>query len=528
MHATPPLDRLRFGRFEVLFAQRQLLQDGQPVALGARAFDVLLLLVSQRGRVVGRGELMDAVWPGLVVEENNLSVQIGTLRRLLGSDAITTVAGRGYVFTATVPEALKPAVLPAPGEVEAEAVAAPRALRPPLGMASLAVLPFANLSGDPQQDYFVDGVVDDITRALSRVRSFFVIARSSSFTYKGRPVDLAQVGRELGVRYIVEGSFRQAGTRLRLGVQLAEAATGRVVWSRQVEGLREDVFSLQDQITAQVAAAIEPSLLQADLELIRAMPAENLEAYELCLRALPRIHLPASPQEARQTIAWLARAMQLDPGYRFAKALYCWAHVTASGCWVFSFDEAQPGLPVALELLADHGDDPTVLAYAGHAAAYIGQFHDRGLLALDRALALNPNSVPALCSSGWLHNYTDRPAIAIEHFERAMRLNPMAPQHSYLLTGLGEALTAVGRLEEGLALLQEAMLESWGWNTTLLSLVDCLGRLGRWPEARAAAAQLLKQVPDFSISSYRAMTPQIHSPMLERSLQVLEQAGIPA
>ena len=525
MFNTPPQDRMRFGRFEILFAQRQLLQDGQPVALGARAFDVLLLLVSQRGRVVSRGELMDAVWPGVVVEENNLSVQIGTLRRLLGPDAITTVAGRGYVFTATVPDELKAAVLPS--VAEADAVVTPRALRPPLGMASLAVLPFANLSGDPQQDYFVDGVVDDITRALSRVRSFFVIARSSSFTYKGRPVDLAQVGRELGVRYIVEGSFRQAGTRLRLGVQLAEAASGRVVWSRQFEGLREDVFSLQDQITAQVAAAIEPSLLQADLELIRAMPAENLEAYELCLRALPRIHLPGSAHEARQNIAWLERAMQLDPGYRFAKALYCWGHVTASGCWVFSFEEAQPGLPVALELLTDHGDDPTVLAYAGHAVAYMGHRHDLGMRALERALALNPNSVPALCSSGWLHNYTDRPATAIAHFERAMRLNPMAPQHSYLLTGLGEALTAVGRLEEGLALLQEAMLESWGWNTTLLSLVDCLRRLGRWDEARAAATQLLKQVPDFSISSYRAMTPQIHSPMLERSLQVLEQAGVP-
>ena len=528
--AQPPTDetsadRFCFGRFELHVGRRQLLQDGMPLTLGARAFDVLQQLVMHRGRVVSRGELMDTVWPGVVVEENNLSVQIGTLRRLLGSDVITTVAGRGYVFTATLPETLKSAVLPAHATMVGAAVSRP--LAPPLAMASLAVLPFTNASGDPEQDYFIDGVVDDITRALSHVRSFFVIARSSSFTYRGRTVDAPQVGRELGVRYVVEGSFRQAGARLRMGVQLVEAATARVVWGQRFEGLREDVFDLQDQITAQVAAAIEPNLLQAELELTRSKPADSLQAYELCLRALPHIHLPTSIQEAKDTLGLLSRAMTMDPGYLYARALYCWAHVTASGAHMISVQEAQPGLPVALQLLADHRDDPTALAYAGHSVAYIGRMHVQGLRALDRALALNPNSVPALCSSGWVRVYVDDPQVAIDHFERAIRLNPLAPQQGYLLTGLGWALLMAGRPDEALAKLQEAFLESWAWSTTLLGIIDCLSRLGRLDEARAAATQLLQRVPELSISMYRAMTPDVPSAFLEQHMALVGAAGIP-
>ena len=518
-------ERLRFGRFEIDFAQRQLLADGEPLSLGARAFDVLRLLVTNRGRVVSRKELMDVVWPGVVVEENNLSVQIGTLRRLLGMDVITTVAGRGYVFTATVPAALKSAVLPA--HAAADGAAQPRLLVPPLDMASLAVLPFANLSNDPAQDYFVDGVVDDITRALSCVRSFFVIARSSSFTYKGRAVDVSQVGRDLGVRYVVEGSFRQAGARLRLGVQLVEAATGRVVWSQGFEGPREDVFELQDQITAQVAAAIEPNLMQADLDLTRAKPADSLQAYELCLRTLPHIHLPTSRQQAEQTLAWLTQAMAMSPGYLHAKALYCWAHVAASGAHMITIDEAKSALPVALQLLADHRDDPTALAYAGHSVAYMGRMHQRGLHALDRALALNPHSLPALCSSGWVRIYANDAATAIGHFERAIRLNPLAPQHSYLLTGLGWAQLMCGRLDEALATLQVAFLEAGPWSTTLLGIIDCLARLERWDEARAGVAQLLQRVPDLSVSGYRAMTPDVPSEFLERHMALMVAAGMP-
>ena len=393
-------------------------------------------------------------------------------------------------------------------------------------MPSLAVLPFANLSGDNAQDYFVDGVVDDITTALSRVRAFFVIARSSSFTYKGRVVDVPQVGRELGVRYVVEGSFRQAGARLRIGVQLVEAAAGRLVWSQRFEGLREDIFALQDQITAQVVAAIEPKLMLAELELTRSKPTEKLQAYELCLRALPHIHHPLSRQEAEHTFELLAQAMAMDSGYLYAKALYCWAHTTASGARQITHQEAQRGLPIALEVLADHRDDPTALAYAGHSVAYLGRRHEQGLRALDRALALNPNSVPALCSSGWVRAYVGDAHVAIDHFQQAIRLNPMAPQHIYILTGLGYAYL-VWQVDEALSSFLSRLCWKHRVGDQAPWTVHCLARLDRWEEARTACAQLLRHVPYMRISNYRAMTPFVDPTFVKTHTAMLEAAGIP-
>ena len=522
------LRRLTFAGFEIRPDERQLLVDGNAASLGARAFDLLMCLAEHRDRMVSKDELQQHVWPGLVVEESNLTVHVAALRKLLGPRAITTIAGRGYRFTAAMAAEPSPAAsqtLP-PSPVSATEARTPT-LSPPIDKPSLAVLPFANLSGDNAQDYFVDGVVDDITTALSRVRTFFVIARSSSFTYKGRVVDVPQVGRELGVRYVVEGSFRQAGARLRIGVQLVEAAAGRLVWSQRFEGLREDIFELQDQITAQVVAAIEPKLMLAELELTRSKPTEKLQAYELCLRALPHIQHPASKREAECTFALLAQAMAMDSGYSYAKALYCWAHTTASGAGRINHQKAQRGLPVALEVLADHRDDPTALAYAGHSVAYIGRRHEQGLRALDRALALNPNSVPALCSSGWVRAYVGDARAAIDHFQQAIRLNPMAPQHSLLLTGLGYAYLISGRLDEALSILEQALLEAPEWTATLLATVHCLARLDRWEEARAACAQLLRHVPYMRISDFRAMTPFVDPTFVESHMAMLEAAGVP-
>jgi TolB-like protein/Flp pilus assembly protein TadD len=523
------LRRLTFAGFEIRPDERQLLVDGNAAALGARAFDLLMCLVEHRDRIVSKDELQQHVWPGLVVEESNLTVHVATLRKLLGPQAITTIAGRGYRFTAMMAAEPNPAAArkPPPTPFGSGAEARTPTLSPPIDKPSLAVLPFANLSGDNAQDYFIDGVVDDITTALSRVRAFFVIARSSSFTYKGRVVDVPQVGRELGVRYVVEGSFRQAGARLRIGVQLVEAATGRLVWSQRFEGLREDIFELQDQITAQVVAAIEPKLMLAELELTRSKPTEKLQAYELCLRALSQLHHPSSRQEAEHTFELLAQAMAMDSGYLYAKALYCWAHTTASGARQITHKEAQRGLPIALEVLADHRDDPTALAYAGHSVAYLGRRHEQGLRALDRALALNPNSVPALCSSGWVRAYVGDADVAIDHFRQALRLNPMAPQHSHLLTGLGYAYLISGRLDEALSSLKQALLETPEWATMLLATVHCLARLDRWEEARTACAQLLRLVPYMRISNYRAMTPFVDPTFVETHTAMLEAAGIP-
>jgi TolB-like protein len=521
--------RFKFAGFEIRPDERQLLVDGNRAPLGARAFDLLMCLVEHQDRVVSKDELLQHVWPGMVVEESNLTVHVATLRKLLGAQAITTIAGRGYRFTATMTAEPNSAASrkSLPDSLTLPVDARPPALSAPIDKPSLAVLPFANMSGDTTQDCFVDAVVDDITTALSRVRAFFVVARSSSFTYKGRVVDVPQVGRELGVRYVVEGSFRQEGARLRIGVQLVEAAAGRLVWSQRFEGLRENIFELQDRITAQVVAAIEPKLMLAELERTRSKPTEKLQAYELCLRALPRIHHPSSKQEAEHTFELLEQAMARGGGYPYAKALYCWAHTAASGARRITHQEAQRGLPIALEVLADHRDDPTALAYAGHSLAYIGRMHEQALRALDRALALNPNSVPALCSSGWVRAYVGDASVAIDHFQQAIRLNPMTPQHGYLLTGLGFSYLTSCRHAEALPILQQAFLEAPEWSSTLVGMIHCLAQLDRWEEARAASAQLLRQAPLFCISNQRAITPFVDPAFVDRHMAMLEAASVP-
>jgi TolB-like protein len=240
------LSHFRFEHFELVPALRQVRVNGQVVPLGGRAYDLLLVLVEHRDRVVGKDELLTRVWPGQVVEENNLTVQIAALRKAIGSEAIATVSGRGYRFAAReVPETSTAAASPA--RISADALERHTLALP--NVPSIAVLPFDNLSGDPSQDYFADGMVEDLITALARMKAFFVIARNSSFVYKVRAVDIKTVGRELGVRYVLEGSVRKAGGRLRITGQLIDASDGHHVWAERFDGGQDDIFALQDQIT---------------------------------------------------------------------------------------------------------------------------------------------------------------------------------------------------------------------------------------------------------------------------------------
>lgn len=522
------MQRLRFADVEIQPDERRVLVGGHLVTLGARAFDLLMCLLENRDRVVSKGELLDRVWPGLVVEESNLTVHVAALRKCLGPQAIATVSGRGYRFTAELTVADSAPASAKTGVVEPAAPVAPSVLVPPPDKPSLAVMPFANLSGDAAQDYFVDGVVDDITTALSRVRAFFVIARSSSFTYKGRVVNAPQVGQELGVRYLVEGSFRHVGPRLRIGVQLVETAAGRLVWSQRFEGLLEDIFELQDQITVQVVAAVEPNLMLAEVERARSLPTANLQAYDLCLRALPLVQASSSKQGVEQAIVLLEQAIGMDSGYSYAKALYCWVHAVAYASRWFNHEQARRALPYAEEVLLDHRDDPTSLAYIGHTLAYVGRQHDKGLKALDRALALNPNSFSALHSSGWIRAYVGDADIAIEQLQRALRANPLVPQYGHGLSALGYAYLVAGRIDEALATLQKAYVESPTFGITQIAMVYCYARLERWQEARDAAARLRAHDPSVRVSTFCALTPRADAVFLQAYVSMLEAAGIPA
>src|SRR5215831_3003317 len=281
---------ISFGRFQFDLTRRELRRDEKPVRLGSRALDILCVLASAEGRLVTKDELMAQVWQGTVVEENNLHFHISSLRRALDADGtgeswIVTVPGRGYrlLRPREPPAATEPA--PGPG--------LPVADKP-----SLAVLPFLNLSGDPEQEYFADGMVEEIITALSRIRWLFVTARNSSFAYKGQNVDVKRVGRELGVRYVLEGSVRKSANRIRIAAQLIDAGTGAHLWADHFDGRLEDVFELQDKVASSVAGVIEPALQAAETARSTGRPTTDLTAYDLYLRAHAMDWSTAAPQPA--------------------------------------------------------------------------------------------------------------------------------------------------------------------------------------------------------------------------------------
>ena len=273
-------EEIRFGRFRLDLGRPELRCDGQPVRIHRHALGILCVLAEAKGEIVSKDELMARLWPGRIVEEGNLHVHVSALRKSLdehgvGHSIVVTVPGRGYRLadlngarSAPLAEGSLPSQLPLPDKP------------------SIAVLPFANLSGDPAQEYFADGMVEEITTALSRIRWLFVIARNSSFTYKGQAVDVKQVGRELGVRYVLEGSVRKSGTRVRITTQLIDATNGAHLWADHFDGSLEDVLDLQDQVAISVAGVIEPALRAAEIRRAVDQPRHDPTAYDLYLRAL--------------------------------------------------------------------------------------------------------------------------------------------------------------------------------------------------------------------------------------------------
>lgn len=519
------MDALHIANARILPSLRRVLVDGRPVALGARAFDLLMCLIDRRDRVVPKDELLAVVWQGTVVEESNLTVHVAALRKVLGPRAISTVPGVGYRFTADLAfeDATRPAAEP---DATAEGPAAP--VPPPADLPSLAVLPFANLSGDPSQDCFVDGVVDGLTEALSRVRRFFVVARSSSFTFKGRIVDVPTVGQALGVQYVVEGSFREAGGRLRVGVQLVETGAGLLIWSGRFEGVREGVFALQDDISAQVAAAIEPKLARAELDRLRRKPTENLQAYELCLQALPIVYGAGPAAQFERAISLLRRALEADPGYSYAKALSAWAHTAGFANGALGWRRALEGLPHAREASLEHHDDPTTLAFAGITLGYLGREHDAALRAIGLALALNPNSVTALRSAGWQHGYVGQADTAIVFLQRAMQLNPLDPEIGYVHAGMAWAHLMAGREEAAVAAARRSQLDLPTYLPGQWALLHALCRTGARDEAVRLAHALWTRMPGLTIESYRRSLPYADASFVARCAEDLSMLGMPA
>src|SRR4051794_32071822 len=392
---------LQFGNYTLKSAERMLLGPNGPVELSARSFDILDALLAKPDEVVGKAHLFEAVWPGLAVEENTLQVHISALRKALPAGMIMTVHGRGYKYAGAMP-------FPATAEPQEKH-------RP-----SIAVLPFDNMSGDPEQDYFADGIAEDIIIALSRIRWLFVIARNSSFTYRTKSIDPRQIGRELGVRYLLYGSIRKAGQRVRISGQLVEAATGAHMWADRFDGDMSEIFELQDRVTSSVVIAVEPSVRLAEIERARRKPTENLDAYDLYLHALPAINVytRAGFKEAE---GLLRRAVALDPTYADALAALaeCLVRMTVNGWAADKRASTAEACELTGQAISADPENASVLAVAAWAYSTLGVRFEQSLDLATRALVLHPNSVHMRSFCGWVFHYMGDSLRAIEQFEEA-------------------------------------------------------------------------------------------------------------
>ncbi|MCZ6466238.1 MAG: adenylate/guanylate cyclase domain-containing protein [Alphaproteobacteria bacterium] len=394
---------------------------------------------------------------------------------------------------------------------------------------SIAVLPFANLSGDPEQEYFADGIAEDIITALSNVQSFFVIARHSSFTYKGKAVDMKRVGRELGVHYVLEGSVRKSGNRVRVTAQLIEAASGNHIWADRYDGALDDIFDLQDEIAASVVGAIEPQLLRVEVERIRHKRPDSFDAYDYTLCGLAHMN-KLSPEETDVGLGLFLKAIEVDPNYARAYACASWFYrrqVQLRGMVLSDEDKAE-GIRLAQAGLKADSTDPYVLWQAGMTVLLVEGDFDAAVLYIDRSLSINANSTRAWLSSASVRCCVGDPETAIEHADRAIRLSPldiaMWVAHGVLAT----AHLQLADYEEAAAWARKSVRQHVYNAPAYHVLAACCAHLGRTEAAGAAVARSLELDPAMTIPRLKAIYPVSGYRNLDGFLEGLRKAGLPA
>jgi adenylate cyclase len=390
---------------------------------------------------------------------------------------------------------------------------------------SIAVLPFENMSGDPEQEYFADGMVEEIITALSRFKWLFVIARNSSFTFKGQAVDVKEVGRRLGVRYVLEGSVRKASGKVRITGQLIDAVTGAHIWVERFERDLTDVFVLQDEVTVAVVSAIQPKLFQTEIAMATRRRAENLTAYDFFLRAMQQYYL-ATREGLAEAIRLAHRALELEPRFGLVAALGGVCHMN-NVLWGHSadpqFDRTEAVRLLRLALSVDDGD-PDTLAMAALISAYMVGDCESEIEIADRAVALNPNSFNAWHYRGWVYKVAGLPEEAVRSFELAIRMSPVDPRLHLLFAGMGAAFTELGRFDEAIIAGKKGVRQNSSYSASYRCLASAFAHLGRDAEAHEAATRLLEVDPTFTISACIARGGQSNSKLL---IEGLRKAGLP-
>jgi TolB-like protein len=511
---------LTFGPFRLDPDAGILFHGTEPTPLGRRAVMLLAPLVERAGAPVSKGALIEAAWPAQAIEDSNLTVQIAAIRRVFedlagGACWIETLPRRGYRYSGPAVAAKDPQ--PASAE-SAAALALP-------DKPSIAVLPFSNLSSDPQQDYFADGMVDDIITGLARINWLFVIARNSTFTYRGRAVDVKQVGRELGVRYVLEGSVRKASGSVRVTAQMIDASTGAHVWAERYDRSSDDVFALQDEIALSAVGAIAPSVRRAEIDRVKRKRPDSLDAYDLVLRAQLDVD-SGMPERVSQALVLLQRAIGLDPGYALAhgNAAMC-HHCLFLRAGLREVDRAASIRHARSAIL--HGqDDAAALTLAGFSLGMDG--HDRvaAFIAFEAALAISPSSALTYILGSVVLGWGGEAERAIDWSERGMRLSPFDSWAFAAFDAQAMSHFLRGRYDEACRAAYRSVQANPAHSITYVQLAGALAKLGRLEEARAAAARVLELHPTFRYG--RQFAGVQCAPDLAASLgDALRAAGLP-
>jgi TolB-like protein len=532
--ALPPA--YKFNGFTVDPIRRRVFrQDGAALPLSSRAYEVLVHLIEHRSRVVSKSELLTAVWPNLVVEENNLGQAVSMLRRAFGdsrqaSEVIATIPGRGYRFVAPLTvdvDARQDASRGIGTDFSAFAtpVEAPVAVPE---QPSLAALPFVNLSRDPSQAYFVEGMMQEIVTSLCRIRSLFVVAGSATMSMMDQAHDPQAAARRLGVRYILQGSVRREGSKVRIVVRLTDASNGQQIWADRFEDDMVDVFALQDRVALSIAGAVEPSIAAAELRRVARGPVEHLGCYDLYLRA-SHLRTTLRKHEVMQALELLDQALALDPEFApaLAQAAGCHSQIYANR-WADDFEaHRQQGLRLAERAERAAGDDASVLTYVANALMDLNQepSHniDRALALVERATAINPGSAYAWFVSGVLKLVDGEGDVAVDHLQRALRLDPISPLSEAARAHIGIGRALQGAYEEALGIL----LTTSYWPPRIRLVVACLyAQLGHTAKAREQlnAYEQLCSVPAETMLAHATRNPRLHAWLQE---MIARARGLP-
>lgn len=512
------------GSLAAIDLQRGELLDaqGRGVALRRRSLGVLVSLARNVDRVVSKQELVEANWPGLAVSDESLARCVSDIRAVLGPKlraTVRTVSGRGYMLTGWQPAADGRLVAATPGRAGSQ----DRDVDRP----SIAVLPFVSLGDEDTDSYFADGVVEDIIDALSRVRWFFVIARGSSFTFRDSKRDIRSIGRELGVRYILDGTVRKDGGHVRISGRLVEAESARQLWAGRHDGRLDTIFELQGEIAASVLAAVEPNVRIAEIDRARRKPTANLGAYDLYLRALPLLcaYTRAAFGEAE---GLLRKAVERDDSYSDALASLadCVGRMALNG-WRPDRDAAfAEACALAGRAVAADPENPTSLATAAWAYAMFAGGFDQALDLAGRALTLHPNSHGIRSYCGWVYAYAGESDRAIAQFEEARRLSPIDPRGYFPLLGIATSHFFARRYEETVRITRRIVSEVPEHNIARRYLAAALAQMDRAEEAAAAMQALLACQPGYSLATARGSRFR-HRWMLDLWLDGLRKAGLP-